>query len=113
MTDKMSANKRTDEDPPWANLLKNVLWTVATIYDIFSFVPYKILTVSTRPINSDIWNNDFSSSSQELIFDHACDWLVGPISNSLIFKTKVEILKDANPLLKETLKQRINKTGFS
>ena len=46
MTDKMSANKRTDEDPPWANLLKNVLWTVATIYDIVSFVPYKILTVS-------------------------------------------------------------------
>ena len=38
MTDKMSANKRTDEDPPWANLLKNVLWTVATIYDIVSFV---------------------------------------------------------------------------
>jgi len=50
MTDKMtsSANKRTDEDPPWANLLKNVLWTVATIYDIVSFVPYKILTMKDQ-----------------------------------------------------------------
>ena len=43
MTDKMSANKRTDEDPPWANLLKNVLWTVATIYDIFSLSYNKVL----------------------------------------------------------------------
>lgn len=39
---------KNEENPPWTNLLQNVLWTVATIYDIVSFIPYKMLTMKDQ-----------------------------------------------------------------